>query len=74
MTCEQGLLRLLWGGARSWSATALLATTKPLRDLKVVSDAHISVHGFEKYDEIIRHKLCSKHLIKYCITKKQYEW
>ena len=24
MTCEQGLLRLLWGGARSWSATALL--------------------------------------------------
>ena len=23
MTCEQGLLRLLWGGARSWSATAL---------------------------------------------------
>ena len=25
MTCAQGLLRLLWGGgARSWSATALL--------------------------------------------------
>ena len=24
MTCEQGLLRLLWGGARSWSATALI--------------------------------------------------
>ena len=23
MTCEQGLLRLLWGGAQSWSATAL---------------------------------------------------
>ena len=23
MTCEQGLLRLLWGGPRSWSATAL---------------------------------------------------
>ena len=23
MTCEQGLLRLLWGGGRSWSATAL---------------------------------------------------
>ena len=23
MTCAQGLLRLLWGGARSWSATAL---------------------------------------------------
>ena len=26
MTCEQGLLRLLWGGARSWSATALPTT------------------------------------------------
>ena len=26
MTCAQGLLRLLWGGgARSWSATGLLA-------------------------------------------------
>ena len=24
MTCAQGLLRLLWGGARSWSATGLL--------------------------------------------------
>ena len=24
MTCEQGLLRLLWGGGRSWSATALV--------------------------------------------------
>ena len=23
MTCAQGLLRLLWGGARSWSATGL---------------------------------------------------
>ena len=23
MTGEQGLLRLLWGGGRSWSATAL---------------------------------------------------
>ena len=23
MTCAQGLLRLLWGGARSWSATVL---------------------------------------------------
>ena len=27
MTCEQGLLHLLWGGARSWSATALTTTT-----------------------------------------------
>ena len=26
MTCEQGLLRLLWGGARSWSVTALGVT------------------------------------------------
>ena len=25
MTCEQGLLRLLCGGARSWSATALVS-------------------------------------------------
>ena len=24
MTCAQGLLRLLWGGGRSWSATGLL--------------------------------------------------
>ena len=24
MTCAQGLLRLLWGGARSWSAKGLL--------------------------------------------------
>ena len=24
MTCAQGLLRLLWGGARSWSATGLI--------------------------------------------------
>ena len=23
MTCAQGLLRLLWGGDRSWSATGL---------------------------------------------------
>ena len=23
MTCAQGLLRLLWGGAQSWSATGL---------------------------------------------------
>ena len=23
MTCAQGLLRLLWGGGRSWSATGL---------------------------------------------------
>ena len=25
MPCAQGLLRLLWGGARSWSATGLIA-------------------------------------------------
>ena len=25
MTCAQGLLRLLWGGAQSWSATGLPA-------------------------------------------------
>ena len=24
MTCAQGLLRLLWGGAQSWSATGLI--------------------------------------------------
>ena len=24
MTCAQGLLRLLWGGGRSWSATGLM--------------------------------------------------
>ena len=24
MTCAQGLLRLLWGGGRSWSATGLI--------------------------------------------------
>ena len=24
MTCAQGLLRLLWGGARSWSAMGLI--------------------------------------------------
>ena len=24
MTCAQGLLRLPWGGARSWSATGLV--------------------------------------------------
>ena len=24
MTCAQALLRLLWGGARSWSATGLV--------------------------------------------------
>ena len=24
MTCAQGLLRLLWGGGRSWSATVLI--------------------------------------------------
>ena len=29
MTCEQGLLRLLWGGGgRSWSATALATANK----------------------------------------------
>ena len=27
MTCAQGLLRLLWGGARSWSATGLVASS-----------------------------------------------
>ena len=27
MTCAQGLLRLLWGGARSWSATGLPMNT-----------------------------------------------
>ena len=26
MTCAQGLLRLLWGGARSWSATGLVGS------------------------------------------------
>ena len=28
MTCAQGLLRLLWGGARSWSATGLERTLR----------------------------------------------
>ena len=30
MTCAQGLLRLLWGGARSWSATGLAVTRMKL--------------------------------------------
>ena len=35
MTCAQGLLRLLWGGARSWSATGLTRSdNKNTRDEK----------------------------------------
>ena len=34
MTCAQGLLRLLWGGARSWSATGLTIPILP-RSLKI---------------------------------------
>ena len=35
MTCAQGLLRLLWGGARSWSVTGLQPTTNNPFDKKL---------------------------------------
>ena len=33
MTCAQGLLRLLWGGGRSWSATGLCLLIKLISNL-----------------------------------------
>ena len=35
MTCAQGLLHLLWGGGRSWSATALVMLAKQLLSRKI---------------------------------------
>ena len=37
MTCAQGLLRLLWGGARSWSATGLGTSYRGPGSLEAVS-------------------------------------
>ena len=37
MTCEQGLLRLLWGRTRSWSATALMADTTPRKRASILA-------------------------------------
>ena len=41
MTCAQGLLRLLWGGARSWSATGL---GPPPPKVSARAPAHRSYH------------------------------
>ena len=45
MTCAQGLLRLLWGGARSWSATGLGSRirSKADRDRDVNASAMIPI-------------------------------
>ena len=52
MTCAQGLLRLLWGGARSWSATGL-ADTKTY-SLKVRFIASVRDHELAQIDKIMK--------------------
>ena len=47
MTCEQGLLRLLWGGgARSWSATALPVVFALLFTCKIYAFSILNVWKF----------------------------
>ena len=59
MTCAQGLLRLLWGGGRSWSATGLFIppVESYQKTLKTISTA--SLLGARHSGEVVENKPAS---------------
>ena len=48
MTCAQGLLHLLWGGAQSWSATGLQCI------VHIVKNGYFILFALHKYISVIR--------------------
>ena len=61
MTCAQGLLRLLWGRARSWSATGLYRITSNTEQLergrRTLVNIAIDVQNFSKMNETCENTL-----------------
>ena len=65
MTCAQGLLRLLWGGARSWSATGLCVFICVCVFLNETLLIYVSLYCIILYCFIFLHTMANALCIEY---------
>ena len=81
MTCEQGLLRLLWGGCRSWSATALYGRVVfqgfPLEYSSIACQTKCSHQQQEKFvchEQHFVFTLIHLRLLQCCSSTNSFRW